>query len=74
MSIITQKYKITETSYKKMIRDGIISTTWPAHEEIVICYKEKLRQTGRSLDAVDQTSEEKNVSAATVYRAIKKLS
>lgn len=68
--IICEKYGITKASYDAMVRNGVISTTFPAHEEIFLFYKQCLQKTGSSNEAVEMTSEEKRVSRATVYNVI----
>ena len=74
MCELCKKYGITEIAYKEMVRNGVISTTFPAHEEIFVHYKACLAKTGRSLDAIEQTCQDKGVSQRTVYYAIQQFS
>lgn len=71
MSIICKKYGITPEAYNQMIRDGVISTTYPGHEEIYVYFKECLtKHHGKTEDAVQQVCEDKKTSRGTVYRII----
>ena len=72
MSIICDKYGLEETQFKAMVKDGIISTTWPFYDEVVVFYKAN-RNKGNS-EAVKMTAERFNVSIPTVYRIVKTIS
>ena len=72
--LLCEKYGITESSYKDMVRNGVISTTFPAYEDIYLHYKFCLSKNGNhSEDAVIQTANDKSVSRTTVYRVIKEF-
>lgn len=70
MCIICKKYGISEASYKAMVQNGVISTTFPGHEEIYVYYKECLKKHRLKLDAITQVCEDKSISQSTVYNII----
>lgn len=71
MSIICKKYGISPESYTRMIKDGIISTTYPGHEEIYLYFKECLQKHGgKKMDAIQQVCDDKHIGQATVYNII----
>lgn len=75
MCLICEKYGISKTSYEALVRGGVISTTFPAHEEIFVYYKQCLQKTnGRILDAISMVSEDKRVTQRTVYNIIAQFS
>ncbi len=69
MSKLCDKYGLKEEQLKAMVKDGVISTTWPYYDEIIIFYKSK----GANSEAIKQTSEKFNVDISTVYKIVKKL-
>lgn len=71
MKTIQEKYGLTEGQFKAMVKDGIISTTFPRYEEIIIHYKANLSKG--SGEAVHLTCEKFNVSKSTVYEIIARL-
>lgn len=74
MSIICNKYGITQQVYDQMVRDGVISTTYPGHEEIYAYFKECLaKHNGKKLDAIQQVCDDKGVSQRTVYNILAEL-
>lgn len=73
MSEICKKYNISQDSFKKMVQDGVISTTYPHYEEIYACFKMNLSNSTGTEDAVLKTSIEKSCDRATVYRVIAKF-
>jgi hypothetical protein len=70
MCVICEKYGITKSSYEAMLRNGVISTTFPAHEEIFIYYKQCLSVTRSKMDAVEKVCQDKRVSQTLVYKVI----
>jgi len=72
MCIICEKYGISKASYEQMVRNGVISTTFPAHEDIFIYYRECLK-TMSAREAILKTSIDKRVSERTVYYTIKQF-
>ena len=73
MSEICKKYNISIDQYKRMVKDGVISTTFPHYDEIYECFKANLSNSTGTEDAVFKTSIEKNCDRATVYRVISKF-
>lgn len=71
--LLCEKYGITESSYKDMVRNGVISTTFPAHENIYIHYKRCLSETGKKSEAIYKVMADLNVSQALVYRIISEI-
>lgn len=72
MSEICNKYGLKEDQFKAMVKDGIISTTWPFYDEVVVHYKSK-KILGNS-EAIKQTADKFNISESTVYRIVKTIS
>lgn len=71
MSEICKKYGLQETQFKAMVKDGVISTTWPFYDEIIIFYKQN-KHKGNS-EAVKLASEKYGVSIQSIYNIIKKV-
>jgi len=69
MSEIAKKYGVTDDQFNAMVKDGVISTSWPFYDEVVIHYKANLHK-GKS-EAVKLTAEKFNKSTVTIYNAIK---
>ena len=73
MSEICKKYNISEESFKKMVKDGWISTTVPHYDEVYRAFKENVsNSTGRE-DAVIKTCIEHNCGRSTLYKIIAKF-
>lgn len=70
MCIICEKYGISKSSYDAMVRGGVISTTFPAHEDIFIYYKHCLQKSGKVSDAVAMVAEDKRITERQVYNII----
>lgn len=70
MCIICEKYGISKSSYDAMVRDGVVSTTFPGHEDIFIYYKQCLQISGRVTDAVSMVAEDRRISERQVYNII----
>ena len=66
-----EKYKISEKSYKEMVKNGVISTTFAGYDEIYSSYKECLKKGMSSAESVNVISAQRNISKVTVYKAIK---
>lgn len=71
MSELCKKYNISEQSLKMMVKDGVISTTWPFYDEVVIFYKQK-QHLGKP-EAVKQAAEKYGVTEKTIYQIIKRI-
>lgn len=72
MSEICNKYGLKEEQFKAMVKDGIISTTWPFYDEVIVHYKSK-KHLGNS-EAVKQTADQFKIAESTVYRIVKSIS
>lgn len=71
MSVIADKYGMTDEEYKKAIADGLISTSWLRREEIVIHYRENLKVAGEKKEAAKLTAAHYNVSYLYVYNILR---
>jgi len=71
MSRICEKYGINETQLKMMVKDGVISTSWPFYDEIVVYYTQN-KHLGKT-EAVKRAAEKFNVSEKTIYVTINRL-
>lgn len=47
MSILSEKYNVSEDTIKRMMRDGVVSCSWDVCDTI-----KKMRDTGKSWDEV----------------------
>lgn len=72
MSELAKRYNLTEEQYKKMVDDGVISTSYPRYDEIYECFKESLKNCSQS-EAVYIVQEKMRVSRTTVYSVIAKF-
>ena len=52
MSEICKKYNLTQDQFKKMVQDGVISTTYPHYDEIYESFKLNLSNSTGTEDAV----------------------
>lgn len=62
MSEFADKYNLTETQLKALIKDGWISCSIPTYEAIVIHYK--------SSKSLQKTADEFNISKTRVYEIV----
>lgn len=69
--MIPEKYGITETAYKNMIKDGIISCSWPRFEEVYKTFKRN--QADNPHGALMRTAEQMNMAPSTVSDIIKRF-
>ena len=67
--IISKKYNVSEESFRAMVKDGVISTSWPFYEEVIIFY----RRNGSNPEAVKMAADKFRIHETTVYKIIKKL-
>ena len=70
MNEICRKYNLSEEDYKRMLNDGILTTTVARYNEIYECFKKNKSITGSTEDAVIYTSEEKNTCRSNVYKIV----
>lgn len=71
MSEICKKYDIPETTFKAMVKDGIISTTWPFYDEVIIYFKQN-KHLGKP-EAIKMASDKFKISERQVYNIIGKI-
>lgn len=73
MSRLAEKYCIPTEAVYKMVKDGVISCSWPMRDDIYEMYL-NLKGKKKYAEIVRQISEEKRVSESTVQKAIQRLS
>lgn len=69
--MIPEKYGIPETAYRAMIRDGIISCSWPRFEAVYKVYQRHLATEPRG--AVTRTAEELDMPLSTVSEIVSRF-
>lgn len=72
MKELSNKYKVPEETLKLMVKDGVISCSWPGYDEIYLHYKRNLQNASSIHSAVVKTSAETNTPESTVYYIIHK--
>ena len=65
-----KKYNMSESDFKRAVRDGRISTTVLRHDELYTKFKNALSQSTGREDAILKVSIQEGVSARTIYYAI----
>lgn len=71
MSEICKKYGIEENTFKAMVKDGVISTTWPFYDEVIIYFKQH-KHLGKS-EAIKMAADKFKISDRQVYNIIGKI-
>lgn len=70
---ICNKYNIPQETFDKMVRDGIISCSWPLYEEIYTMFKAAL-PSGKSKQTIYyEIAEKKHISESSVKSIILKM-
>jgi hypothetical protein len=63
---LCNKYNVPQETIDKMVKDGVISASWPRYEEIYDLYK-ALSRSGRSKqDIYNEISDKTHISEASV--------
>lgn len=70
MNEICRRYNLSEEDYKRMLNDGMLTTTVARYNEIYECFQKNKNLTGSTEDAVIYTAEEKNTCRSTVYKVV----
>jgi len=65
-----QKYNMSLEDFKRAVRDGKISTTVMAHDELYTEFKKELNMTGVASKAIINLSIKKGISERTIYNII----
>lgn len=65
MSLLSEKYKIPESTIKTMIADGVISCSWNTYDEII-----KLKRAGKTPDEIADTT---HMSKRYVYSILNRV-
>ncbi len=69
---LSSKYNIPQETIKNMVKDGVISCTWPMYEEIYAMYQQSMAIGGKTKTEIYyEIAQEKRVSENTVKNAIK---
>lgn len=71
MSVIAEKYGMSDEKFKKAINDGLISTSWLRREEIVVHFKEKLKGAKNKSEAVKLTAESFNCTTTYIHTILR---
>jgi hypothetical protein len=69
--MIPEKYGIPEETYKAMIRDGVISCSWPRFEAVYKCYQKHMAI--KADGAQTRTAEELDIPLSTVNHIVKRF-
>lgn len=72
MSVLSKRYDIPESTLKKMITDGIITTCVARQDEILYTYKTHIRNGMSDMEARKNTSVTHNCSDRWVYELVKR--
>jgi hypothetical protein len=63
---LCNKYNIPQQTVDQMVKDGVISSKWPAYEEVYGMYN-LLKASGKSKEQIyNDIADQKNMSARTV--------
>lgn len=73
MSRLSDKYGATEETINAMVKDGVISTSWPGCEEIYAHFKKNLIIAKNKTEAVTMTADERNISTTWVHKSIQRF-
>lgn len=72
MSRLAEKYCIPTEAVYKMVKDGVISCSWPMRDDIYDMYQ-KLKGSKSQSEIIYEISQAKGVCESTVKQAIQKL-
>lgn len=70
MKELSKKYDVPEEKLKMMMKDGVISCSWGAYDEIYYCYKSERPSAKSNEDAYNIVAAKMNVSRSTVYNIV----
>lgn len=71
---LAKKYNIPQQTITNMVKDGVISCTWPMYEEIYAMYQQSISIGGKTKTEIYfEISQAKKVSEGTVKNAIKAI-
>jgi hypothetical protein len=72
---LSKKYGIPQEKIDQLVKDGVISCSWPRHEDIYRMFQETRAATGKSTRSIAyEISAKTNLSVRTVQYIIEKLS
>lgn len=63
---LSNKYNISQDVINKMVKDGVISCTWPMYEEIYAMYQSSKSSGKSKTEIYYEIAEKKKMSEATV--------
>jgi hypothetical protein len=71
--ILSNKYNVPQQTIDKMVKDGIISTSWPMYEEVYKIYL-SIKSTGLSRGEIYmEVADRARISEATAKHIILKM-
>lgn len=70
MSELCKKYDISEKSFKNMVNDGVISTSWPMYDALVQDYKMSMAGGMTQKEARLFAAEKHGISERQAYRIL----
>jgi hypothetical protein len=73
MSVLSERYNIPESTLKKMITDGFITTCVARQDEILYTYKAYINKGMSDIEARKNTSITHNCSDRWVYELVKRF-
>lgn len=63
---LSNKYNIPQNTLDQMVKDGVISSKWPAYEEIYALFN-SMKSSGKSKEQIyNDIADQKNMSSRTV--------
>jgi hypothetical protein len=70
---LCNRYNIPESTIQNMVKDGVISNSWPLYEEIYALYL-SLKNPGKSKSSIcREISDSRNMSEHTVRAIVSKM-
>jgi len=70
---LSNKYGVSQDTINQMVKDGVLSSKWPAYEEVYSMYL-KLKETCRSKEEIYYIiSDQKNIHKSTVRLMIETI-
>lgn len=70
---LCNKYNIPQETVDKMVKDGVISCSWPRYEKIHDLFKEFTRKGLARTQAIRQISDQENISERHIRDIIAKF-
>lgn len=71
---LCNKYNIPQETMDKMVRDGVISSSWPMYEEVYTLFQRMLSSGKPKTTIYYEIADQKRISEATVKYIVLKMS